>query len=74
MAQAVPAELAEAELVVRAQQRVEARHLVGSHHAHLHGAQRDRFVGHCRVTAQTDRFCPVLSPGPATTRNYMSEQ
>ena len=45
-AQAAPAELAEAEVVVLAQQRVEARHLVGPHGAHAHLAQRNRFVGH----------------------------
>ena len=46
MPQAAPAELAEAEVVVRAQQRVEARHLVGTHDAHTHRAQRNRFGGH----------------------------
>ena len=46
MPQTAPAELAEAELVVRAQQRVEARHLIGTHDAHEHRAQRNRFGGH----------------------------
>ena len=46
--------------MVRVQQRVEARHFVGPHHAHLHGAQRDRFVGHC-PSCGTNR--PVL-PSP----------
>ena len=64
--QAAPAELAEAEVVVLAEQRVEARHLVGPHHAHLHGAQRDRFIGHC-PSYGTNR--PVLSSPISRPRN-----
>ena len=74
VAQATPAELAEAAVVVRAQQRVEARHLVGSHHVHLHGAQRDQFVGYCPSygTNRPVLFSPISRLTP--TRNYMSEQ
>lgn len=70
-ARAAPAELAEAEVVVRPLKRgtssgrttrtCTARNGIGS-------------SATARVMAQTDPLCPVLSPGPATTRNYISEQ